>query len=477
MSLDGNIHAPEFPPETEWLNTARPLSLADLAGKIVLPELKALERAYPDELVVIGVHSAKFDGERSYRAIEAAIRRYDIEHPVINDHDFKLWKAYGIRAWPSFMLINPTGRIIGAHSGEGIHRLFDTMIRKLIAHFDPKGLIDRSPLNLSPPAPAEPAGPLRFPGKVTADPVGDRLFISDTAHHRILVTDPDGRVLDAIGTGEPGFDDGGFDTATLWSPQGVLRLGRYLYVCDTENHAIRAADLETRTLTTLVGTGKQARMPNVSGKGLDVRLNSPWDVVAVGDSLYVAMAGPHQIWRIGTVSLEAGPYAGSGREDLEDARLQSAALAQPSGITTDGSRLYFADSEVSAIRCADLNSDGYVRTLVGKGLFDFGDAEGAPETARLQHPLGVVWHAGNLYVADTYNARIKQLDPETGRLTNLAGTGQPGHLDGPFRDAQFDEPSGITALGAHLYVADTNNHAIRRLDLETQTVSTVDVVV
>lgn len=486
--LEGAIHAPEFSPDTVWLNTPEPLSFERLKGKVVLldfwtyccinclhvlPELDALERKYASELVVIGVHSAKFTAEKTSEAIEAAIARYGIRHPVINDRDFAVWQQYSVRAWPSFMLINPIGRIIGTHSGEGIYKLFDTMIRKTVTYFDRQGAIDRTPIPLLQRSP-EPAA-LRYPGKVHIHPETRGLYIADTGHNRILITDLEGHVQDTIGSGEPGLRDGGFGTCALNAPQGLVRSGTYLYFCDTGNHTVRVADFEKRVVTTLFGTGEQARMPNVAGQGTDVRLNSPWDVTMVGDDLYVAMAGPHQIWKLGTRTLKAEPYAGSGREDLEDAALLSAALAQPSGITTDGEKLYFADSEVSAIRSADLDPTGYVKTLVGKGLFDFGDIEGDTRTARLQHPLDVTIEDDLLYVADTYNARIKTLDPTSGILRSLAGTGEPGFADGSMSEARFNEPSGITCHDRILYVADTNNHAIRRVDLDRSRITTLNI--
>src|SRR5262249_33302357 len=169
-------------------------------------------------------------------------------------------------------------------------------------------------------------------------------------------------------------------------------------------------------------------------------LNSPWDIVAIGDSLYVVMAGAHQIWKIDLKAKTAAPYAGSGVEGIADGPLAAATLAQPSGITTDGKKLYFADSEASAIRSADLSAGGKVETIVGKGLFDFGDKDGLGDRARLQHPLAVVVQNGKLYVADSYNHKIKLIDPATRSCISILGTGKPGFKNGPFKTAQLNEP-------------------------------------
>jgi hypothetical protein len=105
------------------------------------------------------------------------------------------------------------------------------------------------------------------------------------------------------------------------------------------------------------------------------------------------------------------------------------------------------------------------------GLFEFGDVDGEGDAARLQHPLGVAFHAGMLYVADTYNHKVKILDPQTRRVRTLLGDGTPGHVDGV--PARFFEPGGLTVAAGKLYIADTNNHAIRVADLTTREVSTL----
>jgi thiol-disulfide isomerase/thioredoxin len=490
---EGKVNAPEFPEGMEWLNTDRPLAIRQLRGKVVLldfwtfccincmhviPELKRLERKYPNELVVIGVHSAKFTAERGTDNIRQAILRYEIEHPVVNDHEMRVWSEYTVNSWPTLMLIDPAGKIVGRLSGEGVYDRLDRAIAKVIETFDARKMIDRRALNLKLERQRTPTSVLAFPGKVLADEKSKRLFIADSNHNRIVVVSlEDSSVKEVIGSGEIGLTDGGFEAAAFNHPQGMAldgMDGNTLYVADTENHALRAVDLEKRTVTTIAGTGEQSRQHvTFGGQGKQIALNSPWDLTFQNGILYIAMAGPHQLWQMNPKTGGIAPYAGTGREARVDGPLAEAALAQPSGITSDGEKLYFADSEVSSIRSADLNSSGRVETIVGEDLFEFGDRDGKGSHVRLQHPLGVVYHDGRLYVADTYNNKIKVVKPKERTSETLLGTGENGMRDGD--RATFNEPGGVSAAFDKLYIADTNNHLIRVADLKTRRVETLQI--
>lgn len=485
--FEGKITAPDFPGDLEWLNTGRRLSLADLRGKIVMldfwtyccincmhiiPDLKKLEEKYAEELVVIGVHSAKFDNEKDTDNIRQAILRYEIEHPVVNDSRLEVWRSFAVRSWPTILVIDPRGKVVGYKSGEGVFDAFDKFLGEMIAYWDARGELDRTPIELVSERDSVPSSILSFPGKVLADQRGNRLFVSDSNNNRIIVLSLENNaVMDVIGGGRPGFEDGGFDKAAFNHPQGLAVKGDKLYVADTENHAIRVADLPSRNVETLAGTGNQARSFNEHGPGRETPLNSPWDLQIVGGSLYIAMAGSHQLWVMDLASNYVKPYAGSGREARIDGPLLQAALAQPSGLTTDGVKLYFADSEISSIRSADLDRAGAVETIAGGDLFDFGDVDGIGDAARFQHPLGVAFYQDSLYVADTYNNKIRKIDIPGKRVTSFAGTGEEGMADGA--QATFDEPGGLSIANGKLYIADTNNHLIRVADLATRQVETL----
>jgi DNA-binding beta-propeller fold protein YncE len=476
---------------TGWFNTA-PLTLKRLRGKVVLldfwtygcincmhilPDLKRLEEKYADELVVVGIHSAKFTNERVDDNLRRIIVRYDITHPVVNDADFAIWKAYGARAWPTQVLIDPEGYVVATASGEGKAEAFDRAIAAVIQVFDERGAIDRTPLPLSFERERIETSTLAFPGKVLADAASSRLFVADSNHHLVLVCGMDGRIADVAGSGEFGSGDGAFEAARFYRPQGLALdpTGRMLFVADTENHVVRVIDLVSRRVSTLAGTGRMAPWGATGGAARETALNSPWDLAVVDRLLFVAMAGSHQIWMIDLARGLAFPYAGTGREARVDGTVDEAAFAQPSGLAAHDGTLFVADAESNIIRAIALPPSNTVKTLAGGDLFEFGDKDGRGDAARFQHPLGVAWAEGRVFIADTYNHVIRAIEPASGRVTTFAGTGVAGHADGKASRAQFYEPGGLSAAAGMLYVADTNNHAIRRVTIRTGEVETVRI--
>jgi thiol-disulfide isomerase/thioredoxin len=477
------VAAPELEGGLAWLNTAAPLRQRDVRGKVVLldfwtlccincihtlPDLARLEKKYANELVVIGVHSPKFENEKSTASIRKAILRYEVRHPVVNDGDMRIWRRFGVNSWPTLVLIDPEGNYCGYASGEGNYALLDGAIARLVAEHRAKGTLNDRPLHFE-PAREDGASPLFFPGKVLADAATNRLFTADSTHHRIVITDLTGRRIAVAGSGAPGRADGPFATAGFNDPQGMALEHDRLFVADRKNHLIRVLNLQAQTVGTVAGTGRQGQDREHGGKALEVGLNSPWDLLLKDGRLFVAMAGDHQIWALDLASGESAPFAGDGRENIADGPLPSARFAQPSGLTTDGTTLYVADSEVSAIRAVSLDGKGGVRTLVGEGLFDFGDVDGPGDKARLQHALGVAWYNGKLYVADTYNNKIKVIDPNARDCKTFLG----GEPDGWLATRLFSEPGGLSSAADKLYVADTNAHRIRVVDLKTNSVSTL----
>ncbi len=495
LTFEGGAAAPEFPAGYDWFNVSRPLSLSgDLRGKIVLldfwtqgcincihiiDDLHRLEQEYPDELVVVAVHWAKFPSERESQAVREASIRYGRQHPIVNDSLSLLARAYGVRAWPTVVTIDPLGRVLGPVAGEQVYERLQPAIEIMANEYSQNGLIDTTPLGeLLEIAPALPTV-LSFPGKVLADEPGGRLFIADTGRHRILVATLEGELTGVIGTGAPGWTDGSFDEAAFRRPQGMALSpdGDTLYIADRENHLIRAADLNAAEVVTIAGTGAPV-IAFSAGPATETAIASPWDLHLRGDLLYIAGAGRHQLWRLNLRSEMIDVFAGTGGEGLDDGPRLAATLSQPSGLAAGNDVLYFTDPEASAVREVSYGLSGQLSTLVGTGLFDWGDEVGTFEQTKLQHAVGIEHVArddssGHLYIADTYNHKIKLLDLDTMTSTLVAGDGIAGLRDGTGADARLAEPSGLSAAAGVLYVADTNNHRVRTLDLATGELSTL----
>jgi len=438
----------------------------------LFPQLRKIERKYGDRVIVIGIHSPKFPAERETANLRDAVLRYRIEHPVVNDRDFAVWQRFGGRAWPTLVFIDPEGRIIGKHEGELPYETFDPLVGRMLADSEARGTLKPEGSTLALEEIREPSHTLSFPGKVLATDAA--LYIADSNHHRLVQTDLAGKIQQTFGSGDPALGDGAASNASFQQPQGLALAGRTLYVADTENHAIRSIDLDSGIVVTLAGTGGQATAPSNGGPGPSTPLSSPWDLALHGRTLYIAMAGTHQIWSLDLDTRYVQPFAGTGREGLQDGPIASAWFAQSSGLALAGNHLYVADSEVSAIRDIDLAA-GTVSTLVGEDLFVFGDQDGEGAAVRLQHPLGITAHDGALYVADSYNNKIKRLEPARRSVTTWLGGGASGATDGQRLTATFREPGGVCAAPEGLYIVDTNNHRIAFADWRIGAVRTLVV--
>jgi len=496
----------EFPESAEWINTRKPLKIEQLRGKFVLldfwtyccincmhllPVLKEAEEEFENELVVIGVHTAKFDAEKQTENVREAVLRYQIRHPVLNDREQVLWQAYGVNTWPTLVLVDPLGKLVWAHRGEIPYRDLQKVLKREVAKAKEARTINPRPVHFELEEDEQPKMPLSFPGKVLA--TLDRIWIADSNHHRLVAVDANGRVLEVVGSGEAGLEDGSFQQARFRSPQGMIELdGNRLMVADTENHVLRVVDLTQRTVKTVAGTGDQAQsgFPGVdpgsnlpkrwTRKPLSTALASPWDLLSSDEAIYIAMAGTHQIWRMPKSLDGIGPWAGNGREDIVDGprlpaqpyALGSASFAQPSGLASDGRFLYVADSEGSSIRTIDLTETGEVATPVGTAtlpaqrLFTFGDRDGALKNALLQHPLAVAWDGVNIWIADTYNHAIKRLDQGNATIETV------------WREANglpLNEPAGLAYREGRLYIADTNNHRLLVGDVASGSIEVLQI--
>ncbi|MDQ0676621.1 thiol-disulfide isomerase/thioredoxin [Arthrobacter pascens] len=496
-----------------WLNTGgKSLDLEALRGKIVLldfwtfccinclhvlDELRPLEEQYSDVLVTVGVHSPKFEHEADPVALAAAVERYEIHHPVLDDPELDTWKAYTARAWPTLVVIDPEGYIVAHLSGEGHADGLAVLIPELIAEHEAKGTLHRG----SGPyvAPEATSGTLRFPGKALYLPAGrgsaeaaegsahGSWLVTDTGHHRVLELATDFRtVLATFGSGTKGYADGpaagDAATAQFNEPQGLVllpedvagKVGYDVLIADSVNHRLRGLSLADGTATTVAGSGVQrlletgpARVDEdaagftgrLSDHPLDVSLSSPWDVVwsTKLNAVAIAMAGVHQIFSFDPLTGAVAIAAGNGLEGLLDGPAHEAWFAQPSGLAEDADgNIWVADSETSALRKLVIDDAGAVtvESAVGKGLFDFGFRDGAAPDARLQHPLGVtVLPDGSVAIADTYNGAVRRYDPTAGTVSTLArGLSEPSDVIVDHTQAAGSEPL--------LVVVEANQHQL-----------------
>ncbi|XP_064483974.1 NHL repeat-containing protein 2-like [Ornithodoros turicata] len=508
-----------FSADAEWVNTSHLTpSSADFRGRIVvvdfftfccvncihiLPRLKALEEEHRDNggFLVVGVHSAKFEHEKKRESLESAVQKLGITHPVINDASYTLWNRLQVRCWPTLLVVGPRGQLLLRLEGEAGVTLLAPFCRAALKYFEDS--LKSVPLlkQVGSTSISRPLTALRFPAKVSAH--GSKLAIADTGNHRILLVSfseknaspPVAEVLNVAGGGSPGFRDGSLEESRFCSPHGVAWRNRdCLFVADTGNHALREIDWTTRTVRTVAGTGEMGQDKAGGQLGSLQPLNSPWDLVVDGGVLYVAMAGSHQIWALplknttifGKRPLNEGTcvcIAGTGEEgNRNNSYPHRATFAQPSGITAkSGDVLYVADSESSSVRSISLK-DGSVRNIVGgdvdpTNLFCFGNEDGVGQKARLQHPLGVAFSAetGKLFVADSYNHKVRVVDVKTRACDTLVGlvstnttvcTDKSGE-EAPQRTGLFAEPGGLCVTSSCLFVADTNNHCIKLVHLDT----------
>lgn len=473
MDLSPRVRAPELRGRG-WLNTGgREVTLADLRGRIlildfwtfccvnclhVLDELRALEERFGDVLVVVGVHSPKFAHERDPAALAAAVERYGVAHPVLDDPELITWQQYAAKAWPTLCVVDPAGYLVASMAGEGHAEGLARLIEELIETHEAAGTLHRGD---GPYVPAPPlATELRFPGKALV--TDDGVWVSDSAQHRIVQLAADAQtVVRRVGSGARGRTDGPAAEASFSEPQGLCLLpprvaeqvGYQLVVADTVNHLLRGVRLDTGEVTTVAGSGRQWRSGQIDGydhDSLAVDLSSPWDLAWYDDRLVIAMAGIHQLWWFDPVRRTAGVYAGTTVEALRDGPLPDVWMAQPSGlsVSADGATLWIADSETSALRYV---RDGQLQTAVGQGLFDFGHVDGPAGQALLQHPLGVCALAdGSVLVADTYNGAVRRLDPATATVSTV--------------ESGLAEPSDVVVTGdGAVLVVESGAHRLVRL--------------
>ena len=467
--VDTFVRAPELIGRGGWINTGgRTLTLSDFRGRFllidhwtlccanclhVLDELRPIERKYREVLTVIGAHAPKFKHEQDHQALIDACERYGVEHPVLDDPELITWKNYAVKAWPTLSLVDPKGYLIAQFSGEGHAHAIDRMINELLPQY-------RDVLTPGPSlyvAPEKSDTQLRFPAKaIVLD--DQKLMVANPGHHDIAVTDHSGNVIERIGKGTRGSNDGDFQGAEFQEPNGLLllppdvasRVGYEVLVADTANHLLRAINLETKQVITVAGNGQQW----MQGQGTE-SLSTPWDLAWFSNLVIIAMAGIHQLWSFDPITGDVAIYAGTTNEGMVDGNRLDAWFAQTSGLAVTGNQLWIADSETSSLRFIE---NDVVKTVIGASLLDFGFIDGDKSSARMQHPFGVdVLPDQTLIISDTYNGALRRFNPQTGLLSTVA--------------KNLREPSGIIAISnEEVLVVESSRHQLTRVTLQEEVV-------
>lgn len=456
-----------------WLGTGgRRLTLDDLRGRIVLldfwtlccvnchhvlAELRPIEERFADVLTVVGVHSPKFEHEKNPAAVLAAMHRHGITHPILNDPNMATWEAYGVRAWPTLVLLDPQGEVVATFSGEGHGHAIEARIEALVKASEANGTLQRGTDVFI--APEITDAPYLQPGKARVLRDG-RLIVSESGRHRLAICDVEApnEPLDYLGTGERGWIDGG--APAFNEPYGVVelpadvaeRVGYDVVIADTANHVLRGWQLASNEVRTIAGTGEQwMQGDSTCGPARDIRLSTPWDVTWDGSRVLIAMAGEHRIWGFDPIAASVEVVAGTTNEGLVDGPVHDAWFAQTSGIEAASGSVWIIDAETSALR--EINHN-HVRTHVGKGLFDFGHVDGPSEQALLQHPLGLAVLAdGRIVIADSYNAAVRAYDPVSAQVsTLLRDLAEPSDV--------IAHPSGDALLVVEAAAGRVTRHAI-----------------
>ncbi len=307
---------------------------------------------------------------------------------------------------------------------------------------------------------------------------GNRLFVSDSEAHSIfelqLSADGfEGSIVREFGNGEPGLVDGGPSVAQFNDPRGLSFWRGTLYVADSGNHVIRAIDVARGEVRTVAGTGEKGSGRIVAGgQALFTPMRTPRAVWADGDALLIALAGSHQIGLLMDESV-IGPFAGNGERAVIDGPRGLASFFQPYDLTAGLDYLFVADRQAHTIRAVSLEGEPTVSTLVGQP--EPGDVDGVSDAVRLHDPSGIVFHDGLIYVSDTGNNRIKRLDPTTGSCSSLIGNGHPGLEDGAFSSCELNAPEGLSIESGLLYIADVGNRVVRVANLRSETLHTLRV--
>ncbi|MCB1560359.1 MAG: redoxin family protein [Xanthomonadales bacterium] len=466
--------ANELSDRLDWLNVSG-VRLEALKGRVValafwhagsttcanlLDDLQLLQRKHADGLTVVGIHCPKFDAERERDVVISSLARLGIRIPVAADPDFIAWQHYGVRGWPCTVLIDTHGRVRQQFAGDLRHAELDAAVEALLHEGGEDDSRVFGTLQLA--SRLEARQPLSFPSGLAVTDA--HVYVADSGHHRILECTHEGRVLRQFGSGTPGLLDGGSADAGFLFPCGLSLHREALYVADRGNHALRRIRLLSGDVETVLGNGRPGPAAADGDLDADVALNAPGDVTAINDRLFIAMTGANQVWEYDLTQRRLRVLAGSGNAGIDDGVGSYARFAEPAGLVQVQQTLYVVDAASSALRSVHAG-DGAVQTLLGRGLFEFGNEDGARAVALLQQPLALALEPGSprLWIADAYNNAIRSL--------RLGG----GDVQTQALDYRLHRPAALASRKGVLWIANSDAHELLALQIDSGNVRRIAV--
>ena len=378
----------------------------------IIPDLKLLENMFGDDLDIVSIHTPKFEKEQNIKSLKKSLDFLDISHSVIADNDACLWDAYAVKAWPTWILVDPSGYVALHEQGEGHLQKFAQAIQSFI----------------DVPAKEEP-------------------FVSTKKDMSVIEVSKDWMTIGCQSELDIYTGDKKVKTVKGFSMiSGLLIVDDTVFVADRYRGEVSIIDLNSYAQKILV-------------KGL----RAPYGLEFIHSNLFISLAGSHKITVVNLDTLQTQEIAGNGFEGLRDGVGDQVLLAQPQALAFDEDRLWFLDTETSSLRYM-LGRE--VFTEFGEGLFSFGDDN---KKLLLQHPqdmtlgrYGDGCGVGRLFIADTYNDKIKVYDPEDKSMQTLV--------------EDIEMPISISKSGCRLYIICLGKEKPYVFDLKVMKLESLELI-
>ncbi|MDA9573475.1 redoxin domain-containing protein [Rickettsiales bacterium] len=464
----------------KWINIEEKIINSDLKNKIIIlkfwhhscvtciQNITNLEKSikeYKDKVIVIAIHSSRYNSEKKYQSVSKAVDKYKIKLPVIVDDNHYLKNFFKVDIFPKYIFIDPNGNIAKEYSsvinGDQIKSDINGLIKKFRHKISDKIInIKNKDDNIR--------NVLNYPSRLSYSrdfihnnkkiPV---IFISNIGDNNIIVSSLSGKIIQVIGNSQSGFIDGSFKEARFDKVQGMVFKGNKLYLADSGNNAIRVVDFNDKKVSTLVGNGVRGdRLYSLrSIKAKDFKLNNPLDLAFFGSSnnLVIANSGVNQIIEYNIKNKEIKLLAGSGDFDMVDGSDIKSSLAQTYDIEVYENKLYFLDSKSSSLRYLDLK--GNVVTIIGDGLNKFGEENNKNhQDKNMQNPTSLTVDDTGIYIIDNLNNAIRHYNFNSKKIDNYKA------MNIKAKSLEFIEPTSIIGISDKFYIADSNNHRIIQIN-------------